>query len=419
MWKYQCKRHLLSLLIGAAVGMLLFGGIIDEELIDEVVKLNWMPEETVRTLLSMPWLIGAVIGASALNGVLLLVYLVQKFNVSPMVLFLLFFLMPIFTIIMAIGMILLIPTIVGCLYGMVTVRNSAAKNFRSLPNGNGNEVERVYRLHHEFKEDVSALALKCRKESDRWTAVYVLGLVALICLTLIIQNLMVMFFVFLLYALLLTYLFRFRAQSVLPINALLFEQCDPVACASAILIYSRRGSRLNLKMNLLFAQCMLYLDDPQLAMDSLVLMRRGNSAAELNYQSLMAEANYRLGDQSALERNLEAVRSTRVNMGAAGNIMMQDAVAAIQNKINLMNEQFDQCDAYYRQVLPQMKLRFQLVDAHYYLGMIAFVRRDFDEASTHFSYVVSNANTMAYHDKAQRYLRMMERQLAHQEQEEE
>ena len=102
MWKYQCKRHLLSLLIGAAVGMLLFGGIIDEELIDEVVKLNWMPEETVRTLLSMPWLIGAVIGASALNGVLLLVYLVQKFNVSPMVLFLLFFLMPIFTIIMAI-----------------------------------------------------------------------------------------------------------------------------------------------------------------------------------------------------------------------------------------------------------------------------------------------------------------------------
>ena len=37
-----------------------------------------------------------------------------------------------------------------------------------------------------------------------------------------------------------------------------------------------------------------------------------------------------------------------------------------------MNEQFDQCDAYYRQVLPQMKLRFQLVDAHYYLGMIAF-----------------------------------------------
>ena len=37
---------------------------------------------------------------------------------------------------------------------------------------------------------------------------------------------------------------------MLPINALLFEQCDPVACASAILIYSRRGSRLNLKMNL-------------------------------------------------------------------------------------------------------------------------------------------------------------------------
>ena len=238
-----------------------------------------------------------------------------------------------------------------------------------------------------------------------------LVLIALVCLTLIIQNLMVMFIVFLVYALLLTYLFRLRAQSLLPINALLFEQCDPIACASAILIFSRRGNRLNLKMNMLFAQCMLYLDDPQLAMDSLVLMRRGNSAAELNYQSLMAEANYRLGDQSALERNLEAVKSTKVNIGAAGNLMMQDTIAAIQNKIDLMNQHFDQCEAYYRKVLPQMKLRFQLVDAHYYLGMITFVRRDFDEAGEHFNYVVTNGNTMSYRERAQRYLDMIQRHI--------
>ena len=412
MWKYQCGRHLLSLLIGGVVGMLLFGSSINEETISWSVEvLNWLPEATVRSALSMSWLLGALIGASALNGVLLLIYLVQKFNISPMVLFLLFFLAPSFALILAVGALLLIPTIIVCIYGMIASRNAAAKNFRSLPNGNGNEVERVYRLHHAFKEDVSALALKCRKESDRWTAIYVLGLIALVCLTLIIQNLMVMFIVFLVYALLLTYLFRLRAQSLLPINALLFEQCDPIACASAILIFSRRGNRLNLKMNMLFAQCMLYLDDPQLAMDSLVLMRRGNSAAELNYQSLMAEANYRLGDQSALERNLEAVKSTKVNIGAAGNLMMQDTIAAIQNKIDLMNQHFDQCEAYYRKVLPQMKLRFQLVDAHYYLGMITFVRRNFDEAGEHFNYVVTNGNTMSYRERAQRYLDMIQRHI--------
>ena len=31
---------------------------------------------------------------------------------------------------------------------------AASKNFRTLPKGNGNEVERVYRLHHAFNEDV-------------------------------------------------------------------------------------------------------------------------------------------------------------------------------------------------------------------------------------------------------------------------
>lgn len=79
---------------------------------------------------------------------------------------------------------------------------------------------------------------------------------------------------FLAFAFLFVFVFRLRAQSVLPIEGLLYDQCDPLACASAILVYSKRGHRLNLKMNLLFAQCLLFLDDPQLAMDALVLMRR-------------------------------------------------------------------------------------------------------------------------------------------------
>ena len=60
---------------------------------------------------------------------LLLIYLVQKFNISPMVLFLLFFLAPSFALILAVGALLLIPTIIVCIYGMIASRNAAAKNF--------------------------------------------------------------------------------------------------------------------------------------------------------------------------------------------------------------------------------------------------------------------------------------------------
>ena len=63
MWKYQCGRHLLSLLIGGVVGMLLFGSSINEETISWSVEvLNWLPEATVRSALSMSWLLGALIG---------------------------------------------------------------------------------------------------------------------------------------------------------------------------------------------------------------------------------------------------------------------------------------------------------------------------------------------------------------------
>ena len=61
------------------------------------------------------------------------------------------------------------------------------------------------------------------------------------CLLLIIPSLALMMLIVMGYALLSVYVFRLRAQSVMPINSLLFDQCDPLACASAILCFSRRG----------------------------------------------------------------------------------------------------------------------------------------------------------------------------------
>ena len=245
MWKYECKRHLLYLLISAAAGAVLFGITIDDSFIKEITSLyDWMPIEAARQAYELRWAVGGLVGAALVNGLLLARYLISYFNISPMVVLLVILLASsVFQFLMIAGLLLLIPTVLVCLYGMLTVRSSAAKNFRSLPSGDGNEVERIYRLHHPFKEDVASLATKCRKESDRWTLIYFLGLIALMCLLLIIPSFALMMLIVMGYALLSVYVFRLRAQSVVPINSLLFDQCDPLACASAILCFSRRGKR--------------------------------------------------------------------------------------------------------------------------------------------------------------------------------
>lgn len=418
MWKYECKRHLLYLLIAAIAGGVLFGLTIDDSFVKEMSNIyDWVPITIVMQVYELRWLVGALIGAAFVNAILLLRYLIIKFNISPFIILMLFFFVQLYQFLILAGLVLLLPSVLVCLYGMFTAHNAASKNFRTLPKGNGNEVERVYRLHHAFNEDVKELASKCRKESDRWSIIYVLGLLALACVALIIPNMMLMLLLLAAYSILFVYVFRLRAQSVMPINALLFDECDPIACASAILLFSKRGKRSNLKMHLLFAQCMLCLDDPQLAMDALVLMprNRSNSSMELNYQTLLAEANYQLGDRAALERNLESVRSTRVNLGSAGNMLLQESIASIQNKLYLMDERFDQCEAYYRQALPQLKLRLQQVNARYYLGMIAFINKDLETAKDQFDYVVQYGNTTTYKNKAQKYLGMIERSMPKEE----
>ena len=89
--------------------------------------------------------------------------------------------------------------------------------------------------------------------------------------------------------------------------------------------------------------------------------------------------------------------------------MMQDTIASIQNIIYLMNQDFDQCEAFYRQGLPQLKVRLQQVNAHYYLGLIAFVKKDFEEAKDHFVFVAENGNTTSFRSKAVKYLGIIER----------
>ena len=153
MWRYECKRHLLYLLCGAVVGMILYF-MWDESFFQQInqslMETGYHLSDTdVEMAYHFRWLLGAVMIASVVNGVLILRYAMIKFNLSGVFLLVLFLFGSLLwvVVILFVGMILLLPSFIVCIYGMVTIRNAAAKNFRTLPKGDGSEVERVYRLH--------------------------------------------------------------------------------------------------------------------------------------------------------------------------------------------------------------------------------------------------------------------------------
>ena len=65
-----------------------------------------------------------------------------------------------------------------------------------------------------------------------------------------------------------------KCMMLQPIVSLLYDQCDPLACASAIFALAHKSHRKkNFPLIQQMAQCMIYLDDPHLAID---IMASGN-----------------------------------------------------------------------------------------------------------------------------------------------
>ena len=91
-------------------------------------------------------------------------------------------------------------------------------------------------------------------------------------------------------------------------------------------------------------------------------------------------------------------------MGAVGvNIQSQD-IASIQNKIDLMNGDFNTCRKYYLQAFQRAQFPFQKVDAAYYIGLISFVEEDYVVAKTYLEKVIQIGNKMHFVSKAEHYL---------------
>ena len=304
-----------------------------------------------------------------------------------------------------IGTILVIPAFIVCIYGMLSLRSSISKERREFNFSSDDELVRMYEIHHKLDESYKELAKSCRKNVRKLTSIYALGIVALFVILFVVNNIMLLAVLLMFYLFAFNLVLRYRAVSLLPITKLLYDDCNPEACASAIIYYStNRKGHTRLTQHTLLAQCLIYLNDPELAQDVLISYPRKDAASSLQYWSLMSYIDYMLKDEEALNRCKEEAQSVRLNYGRAGVMIQSEEMASIENKIHLMDGDFNTCKKYYLQGLQRARFAFQQVDSCYYIALISFVEEDYKLARMYFEKVIEIGNRMYFVEKAKSYL---------------
>lgn len=414
MWKYRCKTHLMSL-IGAFLIGVVFGVISyivygqDLQLyMQEILQETGIPASalpTIQAYLTNPVLQSISTGiffAGLVNVVMLAQYITSKSSLSPFIFIIV--LMFAAMVLLIIGVILLLPAVIVCIYGMVTLRSSLASQKKQSNISSDDEFVRVYQIHHHLDPSVKKLAEECKKNIRKVSFVWVLGLIAALCVMFFVQNFILLVALLLFFMISFNYLMRYYASSMMPIRLLLYQKCDPEACASACIYFSmNRKGKVKLKNHILLAQSLIYMDDPQLAMDVLIDYPRRDQSSTLQYWSLMATIYYMLKDGEALDRCKEEASKIRMNIGVQGVMVQSQELASIQNKVDLMNGQLNTCKKYYLQALQRAAFPFQQVDASYYIGMISFVEEDYSLANMYFDKVINLGNKISYVTKAKHF----------------
>lgn len=417
MWKYRCKSHLISLIVAFAVGVglsvIVFSSGIDISSDIFSSSLSSLPgadtqaiDQVLKYLQNNMWILymgDGLLISGIINVIYLGQYLTVRFNISPWIVMCIIFFLPEYMI--YIGTILVIPAFIVCIYGMLSLRSSISKERREFNFSSDDELVRMYEIHHKLDESYKELAKSCRKNVRKLTSIYALGIVALFVILFVVNNIMLLAVLLMFYLFAFNLVLRYRAVSLLPITKLLYEDCNPEACASAIIYYStNRKGHTRLTQHTLLAQCLIYLNDPELAQDVLISYPRKDAASSLQYWSLMSYIDYMLKDEEALNRCKEEAQSVRLNYGRAGVMIQSEEMASIENKIHLMDGDFNTCKKYYLQGLQRARFAFQQVDSCYYIALISFVEEDYKLARMYFEKVIEIGNRMYFVEKAKSYL---------------
>ena len=126
MWKYQCKKQLFYILLGAVAGAIIFGLLgYEHDMIKETLKVYTDDPAIINNAL-IPYITGAITFAGIINGINLFFLVMQRFNLSFFVTFLILMLGGGEIAIVA-GTIGLPICIIIYLYGWITVPNRGKK----------------------------------------------------------------------------------------------------------------------------------------------------------------------------------------------------------------------------------------------------------------------------------------------------
>ncbi|WP_303232119.1 hypothetical protein [Holdemanella biformis] len=417
MWKYRCKSHLIAMsvafVVGLALSAVIFSSGVDlnsdmfSSALSQAPGVNTEALNQVLAYLQNNMWILYLGDALLISGIINIIYIGQyvtaRFNISPWIIMFLIFFLPEYMI--YIGTLLVIPAFIVCIYGMLSLRSSISKERREFNFSNDDELVRMYKIHHNLDESYKELAKTCRKNVRKLNGIYALGIVALLVILILINNMLLLAVLLMFYLFAFNLVLRYRAVSLLPITRLLYEDCDPEACASAIICYCTNSKgHTRLKQHTLLAQCLIYLNDPELAQDVLISYPRKDAASSLQYWSLMSYIDYMLKDEDGLSRCKEEAQSIRLHYGRAGIMIQSEEMAAIENKIHLMDGDFNTCKKYYLQGLQRANFPFQQVDSCYYIALISFVEEDYKLARMYFEKVLEIGNRMYFVEKAKNYL---------------
>ena len=303
-----------------------------------------------------------------------------------------------------VGVLGLIPCTIVSIYGTVSLMNETNKALKENGLDSEKDIIRLYQEKHPLLEEYRPLAMACRRNVDKVTRIYALGIIAVICVLIFMTNVWVLFAAVFFFTYAFNILARYRASSFIPITALLYEKCDPIACASAIIFYSYNHNRFKLRDHVLLAQCLVYMDDPELAKKVLCTYPLKDAASTLSYYSVLSYIYYVLKEDVKLQECKTEASKIRMNYGNMGVSIQSQELISIQNKIDLMDGKLNSCRKYYLMAYQGAKFLFQKVDAAYYIGLISFVEEDYVVAQTYLEKVIQIGNNMHFVKKAEHYL---------------
>lgn len=403
MWRYRCKSQLITLAVAFLAGLIMGAVALNNP--DMMSLVQETVPEALSVIQNQPWLVilsSGIVSAGVINIFLLAQLASVRFGLSQLFVLLIVLMLPEW--LLPLGVFALPVTIVISIWGIWSLHaeKSGAMNRKNIRNVQ--ELIRIYTLHHKLDESYKEMALNARRNIRKASTAYALGIVAIFCVILLVDNLMVGLLVVFVYMMAFNYLSRYRSSCFMPIFNLLYQDCNPEACMSALIYFGTHGDKVKLANPALMAECMIYLDDPSLAQDFLVFMIHSTPDRVIHYWSLMATTYYMLSDESGLRHCQEMVEAVKPGFGQVGIMMKNQDLADIENKLNLMKGDFNTCKSYYLDILKKGPQPLIQAQCDYYIALISFVQEDYSLADLYFRKVLNIGGKAYFTGKAAAYL---------------